>query len=285
MAPFATPLAKENIPARDLEALFQLCNERYFDGEIQPSPGFTLRFTRSVKLSGCFTFALDTHVDWGIAIATRLQDHPLAVLSTMTHEMIHMLAHQRFRATGDAFYLDEAALPGHSFVNKGHGAFFLAELERLNRDYPELQIDVKSEFGDALYEQDKIQPVRLLMVTIDQMLGRGMIYRLHDKAANDWKTLRATARRMHGDAIDKVRLVEVPGHLAEGFPVLKKNNEPRANMVPVGLKGYAEKAQALLDETGTRLLPEPASVTRMPARPVVRDFEIGKARVGAVDVA
>lgn len=269
--------------------MFQLCNERYFDGEIQPSLGFTLRFSRSVKLSGCFRFALDTHVDWGIEVASRLRDHPLAALSTMTHEMIHMLAHQRYRETGDPFYLDEAPITGLPFVNKGHGAFFLSELERLNADFPELQIDVKSEFGDRLYEKDKIKPARILLVTIDQSLGRGMIYRLHDKAKNDWSALRATARRMHGEAVDQVRLVEVAGHLADGFPVLRKDNAPRKNMVPVGLKGFAEKARALLAEVGSRLLPEPATVTRLPVRALVRSHEgrrTGhKASTEAADVA
>lgn len=269
-------LSKSDIPTDDLQALFQLCNERYFAGAVLPSPGFEFRVTRSLKLSGCFTFALDTHVDWGISIAARLLEHPWAALSTMTHEMIHMLAHQRFRETRDSFYLDEKPFPGHPFENKGHGAFFLSELERLNRDFPELQIDVKSNFGDALYEQDKIQPARLLLVTIDEAMGRGMVYRLHEKAKNDWKTLRATAQRMHGDGIDGIQLVEVAGHLAEGFPALKKNNEARVNMLPVALKGYAEKMLALLAETGTHLLREPASVTRIPARVIARKEESGK---------
>ena len=279
--------AKENIPTHDLEALFSLCNERYFGGEIKPSPGFKLRFSRSVKLSGCFTYALDTHIDWGIAIATRLKDHPLAAMSTMTHEMIHMLAHQRFRETGDNLYLDEKPLPGQPFVNKGHGAFFISELERLNRNYPELQIDVKSDFGDSLYEKDKIPPARLLMVTIDDAIGRGMIYRLHEKAVNDWRALRATAKRMHGEEIDAVTLVEVDGHLAEGFPVLKKNNEPRANMVPVGLKRYGEKTLALLAEAGTRILTEPATVTRIPPRVMAQGMGAGlsQARSKAIGAA
>lgn len=260
----SAPLAKEDIPVRDLQALFDLCNERYFGGTIKPSPGFRLRVSRSVKLSGCFSFALDTRVDWGIAISSRLLDHPLAALSTMAHEMVHMLAHQRYRETGDRFYLDEEPVPGRPFVNKDHGAFFLGEMSRLNRHFPELQVDVKSKFGDGLYERDKIAPSRLLLVTIDEADGRGMVYRLHEKAPNDWRMLRQTARRLHGDGIDKVQLVEVAGDQAEGFPLLKKNNEPRAKMTPLRLKDYGKKLLALISE-GRMLFEEPGTV--IPMRP------------------
>lgn len=260
------PLSKAEIPSNDLRALFDLCNDRYFGGAIIPSRGFKLRFSRAVRLFGSFHFGLETHEDWEITVAGRLRDHPLAALNTMVHEMIHMLAHQRYRETGDGFYLDEEARPGHPFVNAGHGAFFLAEQERLNRQYPEMKIDVKSEFGDGLYELDRIKPVRLLLVSVDLDMGRGMIYRLHENARNDWQALRATAQLMHGEEIDGIQLVEVAGQLGEGYPCLKKNNQPRKNMVPVGLRGYAQKVAALLADKASRRLPKPATVTRLPTR-------------------
>ncbi|MAL97106.1 SprT-like domain-containing protein [Hydrocarboniclastica marina] len=271
------PLSKKNIPSHDLQALFDLCNARYFDGALVPSPGFELRFSRAVKLFGSFRFSLETHEDWEITVAGRLRDHPFAALNTMVHEMIHMLAHQKFRESGDSFYLDEEALPGQPFVNAGHGAFFLAEQARLNQCFPEMKIDVKSEFGDGLYELDKIKPVRLLLVSVDLNVGRGMIYRLHDKARNDWEALRATAQLMHGEAIDALQLVEVAGQLGEGYPSLKKDNQVRKNMVPVGLRGYAGKVADLLADAATRILPEPATVTRLPARTLSRRGRAGEA--------
>src|SRR5690606_34545090 len=117
-------LPKEEIPSDDLQALFDLCNARYFNGAIVASADFRLRFSRAVKLFGSFSFSLETHEDWEIAISSRLREHPLAALSTMAHEMIHMLAHQKFRETGDSYYLDESEVPGQPFVNSGHGAFF-----------------------------------------------------------------------------------------------------------------------------------------------------------------
>lgn len=244
-----TASASHAIPTKDLRQLFDFCNERYFAGAIVPSPGFRLRYSRSEKLSGCFTYCLQTHADWEIAIARRLRDHPLALLSTLVHEMIHMLAHQLYRNSGNADYLDECAMPGRPFENKGHGAYFFAQMARLNHDFPELGITVKSAFGDALYDSNKIPPVRLLLVTIDERLGKGMIYRMHPEAKMDWPALRSTAQQVHG-ATD-LAVLQVPGHLAEGFPTLRKDNAARVNMKRRTLRHFSRKARELKNAPGS----------------------------------
>lgn len=238
------------ISTLDLPALFDLCNRLYFDNELQPSPGFQLTFSRSVRLSGCFTYCLETHQDWGIGISQRLQEHPRALLSTLVHEMIHMLAHQRFRETGDTTLLDETPVAGQPFVNPGHGAFFLGQLERLNREFPDLGLTVKSTFGDHLYDQSRIAPVRLLMVFTCRVEGRGMVYRLHPQAPLDWVRLQETATEVHG--VDDIKLVEVPGKLAEGFPSLRKDNAPRKNMRRLSLRHFNAKVATLLGAAGAR---------------------------------
>jgi len=232
------------ISTGDLWALFDYCNTVYFKGELRPSAGFELRFTRSVRLSGCFTYCLSTHTDWGIEISRRLQQHPRALVSTLVHEMIHMLAHQRYRDNGDTRLLDEAPVPGRPFVNPGHGDFFITTLERLNKNFPHLGLTVKSTFGDHLYDQSRIAPVRLLTVDIEPELGKGMVYRMHPQAPLDRAALTSTAEALHGS--NRIRVIEVPGRLAEGFPTLRKDNAPRKNMRRLSLRNFPAKLQALV---------------------------------------
>ncbi|WP_166260129.1 SprT-like domain-containing protein [Marinobacter salicampi] len=253
------------IPTQDLQALFELCNERYFDGYLVPSSGFRLRFSRSVKLSGCFHYCLASSEDWGIDISQRLKDHPFALLSTMVHEMIHMLAHQLFRETGSREYLDEQALPGQPFTNRGHGAFFMACLERLNQRFAELRITIKSTFGDSLYDLSKISRERLLLISIrdasiagasnpEQSSSKGMIYRLDPKAELDWDRLAKTAEELHGSR--EIRVLSVAGHRAEGFPVLRRDNGARRNMRLRSLRNFSAKVMMLLDAPQTDELRE-----------------------------
>lgn len=243
------------IPTTDLKTLFELCNNRYFNNALIPSQGFSLKFSRSSKLFGCFRYCLESHTDWGIEISYILKDHPLALLSTMVHEMIHMLAHQKFRESGDPYWLDETPVSGRAFVNPGHGAFFLAELERLNNSFDELGIAVKTQFGDAkLYDLSKIKSERLLVVNIDRQQGKGMVYRLHRKADLDWEQLRATAKGVHGS--DDIAVLKVRGHLAEGFPSLRRDNGSRVNMKPLSLRDFARTVAELRKATGSMELRE-----------------------------
>lgn len=236
----------------ELEGLFHYCNKRYFDDAIHPSPGFRLRVSKSLKLSGCFHYCLGTSTDWGIDISRRLLDHPRALLSTLVHEMIHMLAHQLYRKSADRKYLDEMPVPGKPFINPGHGAFFLKQQDRLNARYDELQISVKSVFGDQLYDPSRIAPVRLLLVDIDVPRGKGMIYRLHPKAAVDWIQLRDTARLVHNTT--GIRVLHVPGRYGEGFPALRRDNRARVNMVPRSLRHFGQKVDFLLTQQGSKEL-------------------------------
>lgn len=253
------------IPTQDIQGLFDLCNERYFGGYLVPSPGFRLRFSRSVKLSGCFHYCLASSEDWGIDVSQRLKDHPFALLSTMVHEMIHMLAHQLYRETGDREYLDQRALPGKPFTNRGHGAFFTACLERLNQRFPELRITIKSTFGDFLYDHSKISRERLLLIPIrsapvsaasnpERSQSKGMIYRLHPKAELDWDRLAQTAEELHGSR--EVRVLSVAGHQAEGFPVLRRDNGARRNMRLRSLRNFSAKVMMLLNAPQTDELRE-----------------------------
>ncbi len=225
----------------ELGELFQTYNQRYFNNELVPSEGFSLRFSRSTQLFGCYRYDLKTHEDWAIDISYRLADHPRALRSTLVHEMIHMLAHQKYRETGNAFYLDEHPVAGEPFVNADHGAYFLGEVERLNRQWPELHIAVTSHFGNHLYEHDRIPPRHLLVVTLKS--GRGMIYGLHSKAAIDISQLQRTAAQLHDPA--GIYVLRVRGELAEGFPVLRKDNRAPARMKPLSLRGFEDVAGSL----------------------------------------
>ncbi|TVP61435.1 MAG: hypothetical protein EA349_00315, partial [Halomonadaceae bacterium] len=143
---------------------------------------------------------------------------------------------------------------------KGHGAYFVTEMEQLNRRFGELQMAVKSVVNSALFDYSKIPPARLMLVNIDNSHGRGMIYRLHEKAPVDWDTLRTTARQLHGftRTVDSIRLIEVAGPLAMDFPLLKKNNQAPVDMIPVGLKNYARTANAMVADSRTRVFTETA---------------------------
>lgn len=220
-----------------LSALFRRFNRRYFQGELQMSPGFQLRFSRSEKLSGCFRFCRSSHRDLGIDIARRLADHPRALRSTLVHEMLHMLAHQRYRLSGDRYYLDRKPLPGKPFAGPGHGAFFLRHMALLNRIYPELKLSVLAFWGDSLHDQAKIAPVRLLVVNfVSKSRQKGMIYRLHADAQLDWAALSETAMELHGSA--NIAVLEVAGGVGESFPTLRRDNRPRRNMQRRSLKRF-----------------------------------------------
>lgn len=229
-------------------------NQRYFRGELIPSAAFGLRYSRSVRLSGCFRFCLETSRDWGIEISARLKAHPRALRSTLVHEMIHMLAHQRYRRSGDHFFLDQVPVAGQPFVNSGHGAFFLAELDRLNRGWPELGLSVKSHFGDHLYERELIAPRHLLLITFESDQDKGMIYSLHPRARLDFPRLEQTAHQLH--PVRHFSVLRVSGELAEGFPSLRRDNAPRARMRRMSLRGFSDKALLLRNHPETEDLLE-----------------------------
>ena len=248
-----------------LVALFAAYNREYFQNELRPSAGFRLRFSRGEKLFGYFAFCLNTHEDWNITVARRLQDHPRALRSTLVHEMLHMLAHQRYRTTGDEYFLDLAPAEGSPFYSRGHGGFFVGEMERLKRRFtvqgrprrpmaairrfPELALSITSHYGNELYDAERIPPARLLLIHLDRKKGQGMIYRLHRDASLDWKALRQTARRVHGS--DDVALLQVAGAHGEGFPALRRDNGARLNMKVRRLRNFATVVGSLLHAKGT----------------------------------
>lgn len=232
-----------------LRSLFDQYNHRYFQGRIRPSEGFVLRYYRGVRLFGYFSYCLETHTDWNISLSQRLRAHPRALRNTLVHEMIHMLAHQRFRETGEVCYLDLTPLDDAPFLGKGHGAFFLGAMRRLNEQHPELGLSVTSHFGDHFYELEKIPPERLLIVHSAKVAGKGMMYRLHPQAATDWPTLRETARELHGS--DTIEVLQVAGAHAEGFPSLRRDNRARVNMRVRTLLQFLPTLAALKRAKGT----------------------------------
>lgn len=257
----------------NLQQLFTEYNQTYFAEQIIPSLDFILRFSNTEKFAGWFTYCPETHEDWTITVARRLKDHPRALRSTLVHEMIHMLAHQRFRETADEYYLDLLPQADQPFINKGHGAFFFSEMNRLNRLFPELGLTIISCFGDALYEVEKIPPARLLVVSINKALGKGMIYRLHENAPIDWETLQSTAHLLH-DSRD-ISVIQVAGPLAEGFPYLRKDNLPRANMKRLSLRNFVPTLNKLRADSNTVYQLKPAQT-----KPYYSQRPFSQARAG-----
>lgn len=232
--------------------LFEQYNRQYFRNEIRPSEGFVVRYYCGVRLFGYFSYCRESHTDWSITVSRRLRMHPRALRNTLVHEMIHMLAHQRYRETGDPYYLDGAPAAGKPFFGKGHGAFFLKTMDVLNERYPELGLEVVSHFGDHFYELDKIPPVRLLIVHSRKAAGKGMIYQLHPQSPTDWSTLRRTAQELHGS--DAIEILQVAGAHAEGFPTLRKDNRARANMRIRSLRQFRRVVTDLKHMEGTLYL-------------------------------
>src|SRR5690554_2134305 len=225
------PFGADAIVCNDLRALFDLCNERYFNQALQPGNDFTLRYGNTGQALARLRTCRGTSAPRAIDLNPRLRDHPLALRSALVREMIPMLGRQSFLETGDARFLDQEPLHGHFFIESGIGAFFLAQMEYLNIAFPELCLTVKPRFGSgSLFDQRRIPPARVLVIPVDTVADRGVVYRLHDSAPVDWKQLRDMARQHYG--ADSIQLLKVAGAVAEAFPVLRKDNQPRANQRP-----------------------------------------------------
>ncbi|MGM0570162.1 hypothetical protein [Marinobacter sp.] len=219
------------IACNNLRALFDLCNERYFNQALRPGDNFTVRYGNTGHSLARLRIGPGTHTPCAMDLSARLKDHPLALRSILVREMIPMLGRQCYRETGDNRFLDQAPLYGHLFIEPGIGAFFLAQMEHLNLAFPELGLTVKPRFGSgSLFDQRRIPTARVLVVPVNALANTGIIYRLHDRAPTDWKRLRETAWLHHG--AHEVQLLKVAGALAETWPVLRKDNQPRANQRP-----------------------------------------------------
>ncbi len=216
------------IPCNDLQTLFDLCNERYFNGTLKPAGEFTVRYGQTGRQLARFRPCPRTHRALAIELSPRLQGHPQALRSALVREMIPMLALQQYLATGNDTFLDREPLHGHLFVEPGLGAFFLAQMEHLNLAFPELCLTVKPRFGSgSLFDPRHIPAAILLLVPVSTADNTGIIYRLHDKAPLCWQQLRETAWQHHGAR--RIQVLKVAGALAEDYPTLRKDNRPRAN--------------------------------------------------------
>ncbi|SFR53276.1 hypothetical protein SAMN05216203_1200 [Marinobacter daqiaonensis] len=234
--------------------LFDLYNRRYFHRTLRPSEGFGLRYTQSGRQLGRFRYCPESHRDEGIDLAARLQDHPRALRSAMVREMIPMLGLQRYRETGDTTFLDRSPLYGHLFIEPGIGAFFLAQMEHLNVSFPELCLTIKPRFGSgSLFEQNRIPSARLMIVWVDNLRDRGVIYRLHDRATTDWPQLQDTAERFHGTR--HISVLRVAGALAEQYAMLKKDNLPRSRAKSPELEDFALTVREIQDHRLTAEVP------------------------------
>lgn len=222
------PYGADPIDCNDLQALFAQCNQRYFNGTLRCNEAFTVRYSSAERQMGRFRYCPDTREPLAIELSSRLRDHPRALRSIMVRQMIPMLALQSYRDTGDATFLDRAPLYGHLFIEPGMGAFFLAQMEHLNLQFPELCLTVKPRFGSgSLFDQNRIPAARLVIIPTDAVNNAGVIYRLHDKAPTNWRELREMAW-LHYNA-HEIFILRVAGALAEAHPVLRKDNQPRAN--------------------------------------------------------
>lgn len=254
------PSGADSIPCNTPRALFDLCNACYFSGALQPSEGFEVRYSAAERQLGRFRACPQTHRDLAIELSSRLREHPLALRSAMAREMIRMLALQSYRETGDARFLDQEPLYGHLFIEPGIGAFFLAQLEHLNLAFPELGLTVRPRFGSgSLFDQRRIPTARLLVIPVDPAENTGVIYRLHDKAATQWSQLLETAWIHH--AAQGVQLLRVAGALAEAFPSLRKDNQPRANARARLEENFDMVVQELRDHRLTAELSSPDSLS------------------------
>lgn len=225
------PFGADSIACHNLSALFELCNERYFNQALRPSKGFSVRYGNTGQHLARLRTCPDALTPRAIDLNPRLRDHPQALRSALVREMIPMLGQQCYRDTGDSRFLDQKPLHGHLFIEPGIGAFFLAQMELLNLAFPELALTVKPRFGSgSLFDQRRIPTARVLVIPVNALANTGIIYRLHDSAPADWKQLRETAWLLHGAR--EVQLLKVAGALAEGLPVLRKDNQPRANLRP-----------------------------------------------------
>ena len=222
------PTGADPIPGNNLRAQFDLCNERYFNGTLRSGEDFTFRYSTAERQLGRFRYSTESRRPLAIELSSRLREHPRALRSAMVREMIPMLALQSYRDTGDDMFLDREPLHGHLFIEPGIGAFFLAQLEHLNLQFPELCLTIKPRFGSgSLFDQSRIPTARLVIIPAGPVNNAGVIYRLHDKAPIQWKQLREMAWLNHG--APTISLLRVCGALAEEFPVLRKDNQPRAN--------------------------------------------------------
>ncbi|MFC4258217.1 hypothetical protein ACFOZ5_04120 [Marinobacter lacisalsi] len=223
MSPGADP-----IDCYNLQALFDLSNQRYFNGTLEYGEAFVVRYSAAERQMGRFRYCADTLQPLAIELSCRLRDHPLALRSVMVRQMIPMLALQSYRETGDETFLDREPLYGHLFIEPGIGAFFLSQMEHLNLLFPELCLTVKPRFGSGtLFNQSLIPTARLVIIPSDPTNNTGVIYRLHDKAPTQWRELREMAWLHHN--AHEISVLRVAGALAEAHPVLRKDNQPRAN--------------------------------------------------------
>lgn len=222
------PSGADPIDCNNLQAQFDLCNARYFSGTLYGDDSFIVRYSAAERQMGRFRYCPDTHQPLAIELSSRLREHPKALRSILVREMISMLALQSYRETGDDTFLDREPLYGHLFIEPGIGAFFLAQLEHLNLQFPELGLTVKPRFGSgSLFDQSRIPAARLVLIATSPTDNTGVIYRLHDKAPTQWRELREMAW-LHHNAHD-ISVLRVAGALAEAYPVLRKDNQPRAN--------------------------------------------------------
>ncbi|GGY75152.1 hypothetical protein [Marinobacter zhanjiangensis] len=222
------PAGADPIDCDNLQALFDLCNGRYFNGTLRCSDAFTVSYSAAERQMSRFRYCTDTGQPLAIDLSYRLRDHPRALRSILVREMIPMLALQCYRDTGDVTFLDREPLYGHLFIEPGLGAFFLAQMEHLNLQFPELCLTVKPRFGSgSLFDQNRIPTARLVIIPTDPANNAGVIYRLHDKAPTHWRALREMAW-LHHNAHD-ISILRVSGALAEAYPLLRKDHQPRAN--------------------------------------------------------
>jgi hypothetical protein len=222
------PAGADPIDCNNMQALFDLCNEHYFNSTLWCGDAFTVSYTAAERQMGRLRYCTDTRQPLAIELSYRLRIHPRALRSILVREMIRMLALQSYRDTGDDTFLDREPLYGHLIIEPGLGAFFLAQMDHLNLQFPELCLTVKPRFGSgSLFDQRRIPTARLVIIPTDPANNAGVIYRLTYTAPIRWRDLREMAWIHHNAR--EIRVLRVSGALAEAYPLLRKDNQPRCN--------------------------------------------------------
>lgn len=127
----------KSIPSK-LEDLYNYCNEKYFEGTLPETVmTWTNRMVNVMALAIYRRNPIHKSV-YEIRVSSELDGYPKELLSTIVHEMIHIKQYQEYR-NGNESALDRKVSKS-SIYNNGHGPFFHKEMNRLNKEFKELDI-------------------------------------------------------------------------------------------------------------------------------------------------
>lgn len=122
----------------DINELYDYCNKSYFNNELPKAPVSWSAKMKSILGLAIYKNQPKDGEHYRIRISAQIKDDKKLVISTLAHEMIHILQYQE-RHNGNHSALDHN-MPKSSIYNNGHGPFFYKEMDRLNNNYQELSV-------------------------------------------------------------------------------------------------------------------------------------------------